>query len=243
MFSKRGVYEPCGLFSLGHLILFSITIIIIIILLCNTKNLKEKEVSKILRISCIIVWTLEIIKIIFVLQYTSLSSVNEYVPLYFCSMLLYSLLLSNMENKYLKRVGNVFLATGSIAGGLIFMIIPTTSLPTYPVFHFISLHSFFFHGMMLYLGLLINITGYIKLNNKDIYYYASLVFILCILALIVNTIFDSNLMFISKDFPNTPLHIIYKISGVFYTPLMIIGQMILPYYLVKIIMDKLHKLV
>ena len=240
MFSNQGVYEPCGLFSLGHLILFSITIIIIIILLCNTKNLKEKEVTKILKISCIIIWILEVIKIIFVLQYTSLNKVNEYVPLYFCSMLLYSLLLSNMHNKYLKRAGNVFLATGGIVGGLIFLFMPTTSLPAYPAFHFISIHSFIYHGTMLYLGLLLNITGYIKLNKKDIYYYASLVFILCILALIVNNVFDSNLMFISKDFPSTPLHIIYKISGVFYTPLMIIGQMILPYYIVKVIVNKLH---
>ena len=152
-------------------------------------------------------------------------------------MLLYALLLSNLKNKYLRRVGDVFLATGGLIGGIIFLIMPTTSLPYYPAYHFISIHSFLFHGTMIYLGLLLNITGYIKLKLNDIYYYAALVLFLSIIALIINNIFNSNLMFISKDFPGTLIHIIYNLSGIFFTPIMIIGQMTLPfliiYYLIK----------
>ncbi len=239
MFSIRGVKEGCGLFGIEHFILITITLIIICILLYFTKNFNHNQVKKVLKISCILLWILEVLKIIFVLQFTPLTSVNEYIPLYFCSMLLYATLLSNLKNKYLKRVGDVFLATGGIIGGLVFLIMPTTSLPYYPAYHFISIHSFFFHGTMIYLGLLLNITGYIKLNIKDIFYYGSLVLVLSILALIINNIFNSNLMFISKDFPGTPIHYIYEISCNLFTPIMIIGQMTLPflviYYIIKFI--------
>ena len=127
-------------------------------------------------------------------------------------------------------MGEVFLATGGIAGGLIYIIMPTTSLPTYPMFHLVSIHSFLFHGIMLYLGILINITNYITLQLNDIKYYASLVRIICILSYILNNIFDSNLMFISKNFPGTPIEYIYKFTGKIFTPVVSICQMTLPFY-------------
>ena len=154
------------------------------------------------------------------------------MPLYYCSLLLYAGFLSSFTRGHFRRAGDVFLATGSIVGGLVFILFPTTSLPTYPAFHFISIHSFFFHGTMVYLTLLINKTHYIELEKKDIIYFASLVGIICLLALIVNAEFNSNLMFISKNFPNTPIEFIYDATGRWFTPLMILGQMFLPFYVV-----------
>ena len=69
-------------------------------------------------------------------------------------MLIYAGLLSSFGKGKVRRIGDVFLATGSIVGGIVFVLFPTTSIPSYPIFHFISLHSFFFHGTMIYLGLL-----------------------------------------------------------------------------------------
>ena len=48
----------------------------------------------------------------------------------------------------------------------------------------------------------------------------------------MNNLFDSNLMFISKDFPGTPLTILYHLTGKFFTPIMIIIQMTLPFLIV-----------
>ncbi len=100
----------------------------------------------------------------------------------------------------------VFIGAGinksySIIGGIVFVIYPSTSLPIYPAFHFLSIHSFLFHGAMIYLGILINKTRYIKLEKKDIIYFASLIGGMSIVALIVNKLFDGNLMFISNNFP------------------------------------------
>ena len=77
-----------------------------------------------------------------------------------------------------------------------------------------------------------NATHYINLEFKDIIYFAELVGGICAISLVINHIFDSNLMFISKDFPGTPLTILYHLTGKLFTPIMIISQMTLPFLVV-----------
>ena len=233
LFAKSGEYEPCGMFTTGHFELIIITIFGIVIALKHTINKTKEEVKIIIKRCTIVMWILEIIKIAFKLCTGDVRNLNNYVPLYYCSLLLYAGLLSSFATNRLKRVGDVFLATGGIIGGIVFMILPTTSLPEYPMLHIVSLHSFLYHGTMVYLGLLINATHYIELETSDIKYYATLVGTVCILAYIINKIFDSNLMFISKNFPGTPVEILYNITGPFFTIIISTAQMTLPFYIVK----------
>lgn len=232
LFARPGEYKPCGIFTWGHLGLVITTVICIILALKRTIHMSKEEVKKIIQKSTIIMWCLELVIIAFKLFTGDPRDVNNYIPLYYCSMLLYAGLLSGFGKGKLQRTGDIFLATGGIVGGLVFLILPTTSLPAYPVFHIVSLHSFLFHGTMVYLGLLINATHYIKIEASDIKYFASLVAIICIIAYIVNCIFDSNLMFISKNFPGTPITIIYKLTGPLFTIIMCLAQMFLPFYCV-----------
>ena len=78
---------------------------------------------------------------------------------------------------------------GSVIGGVVFILYPSTSLPTYPAFHILSIHSFLYHGIMVYLGILVNKTRYIELEKQDIKYFAGLVGVLCVIAFIINNIF------------------------------------------------------
>ena len=196
MFSKIGKYKPCGIFTKGHFILIGITISMIMYALKHSMPKNKEDVYKIIRKITVIMCILEIIRIIYSISQNSLYEVNTYLPLYYCSMLLYAGILSSFAKGKLKRVGDVFLATGSIIGGIVFIIYPSTSLLGYPAFHFLSIHSFLFHGIMIYIGILVNKTEYIEVKKEDIKYFAGLVGVVCILALIVNNIFDSNLMFI-----------------------------------------------
>lgn len=232
LFANPGEYEPCGVFTADHFKLVIVTIIGIVIALKKTVNKTKEEVKKIIKRCTVVMWIFEAIIISFKLRTGDIRNVNNYVPLYFCSMLLYAGLLSSFAKDKLKRMGDVFLATGGIVGGVIFILLPTTSLPTYPMLHIVSLHSFLFHGIMIYLGLLINITHYIELEASDIKYYAALVGVICLLAFIVNQIFDSNLMFISKNFPGTPIEILYNLTGPFFTIIASVGQMTLPFYII-----------
>ena len=103
------------------------------------------------------------------------------------------------------------------------------------------LHSFLFHGTMIYLGLLIDITKYIELQASDIKYFATLVGIVCVLASFINKKFGSNLMFISQNFPGMPIEIIYNATGKFYTLVMSLAQMTLPFYVVYGIIKLVNK--
>ena len=239
--SKPDESNSCGIFTLGHFILIILTTIGIITALIKTKNKTKEDVSKIIKNMTIIVWILEFFRIGFNLYIGEIYNVNSWMPLYYCSLLLYAGAMSSFGKGKIKRAGDVFLATGGIIGGIIFIILPTTSLPSYPMLHFLSIHSFFFHGAMVYLGSLINITHYIKLEWKDIGYFASLVGILCIVALVINNICDSNLMFISKDFPGTPVTILYHLIGKWFAPIMIIIQMTLPFIVVFLILKIIAK--
>ena len=230
--ARPGEYEACGMYTVGHLILLIITIIGILVALKFTKNKNKEQITKIIRNITIFLWVLEIIKIIFNLIVGNASNPNTYVPLYFCSMILYAGILSGFCKGKLKHVGDVFLSTGSMIAGIIFLMNPNTSLTTYPICHYISIQSFILHGAMVYLGILVNITNYIDVKAKDIIYYAGLMLIISVIAYIFNMIFDSNLMFISKDFPGTPIAILYKISGKLFTAIMMVLQATAPFYIV-----------
>lgn len=240
-FAKAGEYEPCGIFTVQHFELIIITILGIIFALKNTVHKTKEEVKQIIKRCTIVMWILEVIMITFKLCTGDVRNFNNYVPLYYCSLLLYAGLLSSFGKGKIERIGNVFLATGGIIGGLVFIILPTTSLPSYPMLHMVSLHSFFFHGTMIYLGLLIDITHYIELNLSDIKYFATLVGGICVLAYIINKKFGSNLMFISQNFPGMPIEIIYNATGRFYTLVMSIAQMTLPFYIVYGIIQIIKK--
>lgn len=241
-FARPNEYEPCGIFTTKHFILIILTIVAISIALKKTIHKSKEEIHKIIKNLTIVIWILEFVRIGFNIYIGNINNVNECLPLYYCSLLLYAGLMSSFGKGKIKRIGDVFLATGGIIGGIVFIIMPTTSLPTYPMLHFISLHSFLYHGTMVYIGLLINATNYIELELKDIIYFAELIGGICIIALIVNNIFDGNLMFISKDFPGTPLTILYHLTGKLFTPIMIIAQMTLPFLVVYSVEKRKNKL-
>lgn len=234
-FSKPGEYEPCGLFSKGHYILLIITFIMIMVTLFFTRKAGKNKVKRIIQYSTIFLWILEVIKIIFNFLIGNGENPNNYIPLYYCSLILYAGLLSGFAKGKLKRVGDVFIATGSIVGGLFFLFCPNTSLPAYPMFHYISIQSFIFHGIMLYLGLLVNITNYINLEVRDVKYYATLIIIISCISLAVNRVLRTNFMFISNNFPNTPVEIVYNLTGKFFTMVMIFIQVFGPFYVMYFI--------
>lgn len=240
-FARPMEYEPCGLYSIQHLIFLVLTIVAIYVAVKNTNINSKNIIKRNIRNVTITVWILEIIKIIFNFKIGNGKNLNTYIPLYYCSILLYAGIFSSFGKGFIKRIGDVFLATGGIIGGVLFLIFPTTSITMYPMFHFISIQSFIYHGAMVYLGIIIHKSGYIELENKDIFYYSSLLFIMCVLAFMINIKYGSNLMFISKDFPGTPVGIIYKLTGKYFTIVASLIQIFAPFYTVLGIKNILQK--
>ncbi|MBQ3408873.1 MAG: YwaF family protein [Clostridia bacterium] len=231
-FAKPGEYEPCGMYTSGHIILLVITLTTIVVALQCTKKYNTEQIRAIIKKSTITLWILEIIKIIFNLAVGHANNPNHYVPLYYCSIILYAGVLSSYAKGVLKKVGDVFIAVGAIVGGGFFLSCPNTSITMYPLFHYLSIQSFVFHGTMVYLGILVNITDYVDLKITDLKYYASLLAVMLVVSYFVNKALETNFMFISKNFPDTPVDVIYKLSGNLFTPVMCVLHMILPFGMV-----------
>lgn len=232
LFKSANKVTPCGMFSPEHFILLAITLICVAIAIKHTKNMDKENIKKLIRKTTIFLWILEIIKILFNITNYGLSAVNKYVPLYFCSLILYAGIFSGYCKGTLKKMGDVFLSTGGIIAGLIFLIYPLTSLTSYPIFHYISIHSFILHGIMVYIGMLMLITKYTTIEKRDIIYYSAIIVIISGVAYIVNLICGSNLMFISQNYPGTYIEIIYNNTGRFFTLFMTIAQATMPFYTV-----------
>ena len=232
-FSKAGELPAAGLYSLSHLLLLLLSICgITAALICTVKTAKI-HARRIVRIFTLVLWILEIAKILFNFQTGQAQNPNSWIPLYYCSLVLYAGLLSSLFRGKLQHTGDVFLATGSIVGGTAFLIMPLTSISVYPAFHFISFHSFILHSLMVYMGLMLLLSGSVRLTRRDIFYYAPLVLIMCAAALIANHFLDANLMFLSKNYPGTFIEILYRIfPGAWFPIIMSLGQAILPFYIV-----------
>ena len=98
-------YEACGIFTTKHFILIILTITGIIIALKKTIHKNKEEVKKIIKNMTILIWILEVIRIGFNLYIGNLHNVNEYLPLYYCSLLLYAGLMSSFGKGKIKRTG------------------------------------------------------------------------------------------------------------------------------------------
>ena len=232
LFKSANEVIPCGMFSIEHFILLAITTICVVIALKFTKNMEKENVKKLIRKTTIFLWILEIIKIIFNIKNYGTNAVNKYIPLYFCSLILYAGIFSGYCKGTLKKMGDVFLSTGGIIAGLIFLIYPLTSLTSYPALHYISIHSFILHGIMVYIGLLMLITKYTTIEKRDIIYYSAIIVIISAVAYVVNLKFGSNLMFISQNYPGTFIEIIYNTTGKVFPLVMIIAQATMPFYII-----------
>lgn len=238
-FSLPYEYTPCGLFGLGHALLFCMTALLIAGGLYAARGWDARAVRRMVRVVTALLWVLEIGKILFVLFKTGSRNPNDFIPLYYCSLVLYEGLFSSVGKGHLRRLGDVFLATGGLIGGACFLICPDTSLPRYPVFHFISFHSFLLHGLMVFLGLLLLLRGVVRLRPADVGYCAGLVSAMCAAALAYNNIYSAvtgtdtaNLMFMSRDFPGTPVHLLYALTGRAFPVAMWLLQAFVPYYAV-----------
>lgn len=225
--------NAAGLFSCAHMCLLLVTVGIVAVALFYTRHLDFWGVCRITRFVTLGFYALELAKAAFSLGVLQTTDPNDLLPLYYCSLVLYM----GPFAAHGARIGRVFFAVGALFGGVVFLLFPTTSLLRYPALHFISFHSFLWHGAMVYLALLWWWQGKYRPQKGDVWRAALPVGVLGAAALIFNTVYNSfhdpvaNLMFLSKDFPGTPLSLLYRLCGRAFTPVMWLSQAFLPYAL------------
>ena len=195
------------------------------------KKWKGKEL-KILRILFITIAILEIFKICYVCFYQKLSSkLDDWVPLYFCSLTMYALGMSSFCKGKIKELGDTFLFFGGVISGLCFLLYPTTALIIRPLIHPLTIHSMIFHCVSVFSGLMVVINKYFIPNKKHIVSYLIFTLSFSLIAYIVNLLTNHNFMLISSPWEMKPLQLIYDIVGPFYPLVIALGQCLITFYL------------
>ena len=221
LFASPGAFDPCGLFKLPHLIALGICFVGIIVALYFSRNISKKNLRLITKIMAVAFTVLEIIKIIFkftvekpIAEAGGWWGIDQWLPLAFCSLFIYVLWMCGFGKGFVYRLGASFICGGCFVGGFAFLLLPLTSLQSYPIFHFLCIHSMLFHSCMIYMCLIyIKQSGYNVLNKDNYKYYAGFVggaglvsVLLNLVTYLIPGIEGSNIMLlralpIKEDFP------------------------------------------
>ncbi len=229
IFAHREKYEACGMFSFEHIItaIFCIIVLVAILVWVFRRDIKLNS-ERFLRASAIIVTFLEVFKIFLNVLFGD-NHIDGWFPLSFCSLFTYSLWMAGYGKGSVKRAGEVFMAYGCPIGGVAFMIFPATSLTAFPIWHFFSVFSMFFHTFMIVLGVYTFMCEE-RLSVRAYAHYAVFVGAFATVAICINTAYGSNLMNLRRPFniPIDALHIMYEAMPISYTALVIFGYLSLP---------------
>lgn len=223
-FAGSKEYPAAGLFSAGHLLMIIVCGLLLTLLIRLTILKKLEKSIRIIQIVSIIVLVLEIGKIIWGTSVGRYSDWYDYLPLWFCSLFIPISLIAGYGKGKIQYIALTFLFYGGIVGGLTYLVFPTTSIGRYPVFHFITFHSMFYHVLMIYIGFFVIYYQFIKPGMKDLKWYLIITTVFCIISYITNYYLDTNYMFLSSYSNNPVLKILYEATGRFYPLVLTIGQ-------------------
>lgn len=230
------MYPPAGMPSVTSIAYLVLTLCLVHFGLKKSAGYTPKDVLAVLRKQIVVLWILEGVKIVYRWSTGYFSDLDTWLPLYFCSITLFAGLLAAWGTGLAQRTGMVFMATGGIVGGLCFLLYPSSSMLLFPAFHYLSFHSFLYHGCMLYLGILLNQSGTIVLEKSDGRLYAYYTGFFCLLAIICNRLCGTNLMFITRPFKDTFLQTLYRLlSPTGYTVLLALVQMTGPFWVILLL--------
>lgn len=239
LFSEYGYGPIRGMFSIDHLLFTVLGLVAIIALLVLTKNKTKEQIDKYIKIIFIVVAILEVLKIIwnFCVR-TNLELIN-WVPLYFCSIFIYASGMYSYGKGLIRKIGLYLIVYGQIIGGIVFLLYPASSVGIQPLVHILTMHSWVYHVLTGYVGIVLIIHYFNEYKFSDIKIYGITILGIELFVYLFNIIFDTNLMFINEPGVIEPLNYVLDIFGAFY-PLVIglfqgIGTFILSYGIIKIV--------
>ncbi len=223
MFSKAGTYKAVGMFSVPHIISIFVCLFFIVLAVVLTRKMKKQTYFKMLAIFAIAFSCLELFKICWSI-FNGSTNLDAWLPLYFCSLFIYSLWFSISKNGAFRQIGLAFIAMAGEIAGLAFIIFPTTSFNAYPIWHFQCLYSMLYHSAFVYCGVMFYVVKVGKVNLKLVGSYALYCMCFMLIAVVVNAIFGCNMMFLNNPalIPIEIVRVIYNFSHVLYCLVMMV---------------------
>lgn len=211
------------LFTIGHLVFVLIALGLILFLFLITSKFNSKQIKIFTKIIAIIIIILEIIKIKNRIDINS--SLNQIVPLTYCSLLLYLFIFIFFKNEKIQNLGYLLIMYYGLVPSLTYFLFPYGVIDSNPINSFYLLHSLFYHSIMLYLSLLFIFKKVHKYKLLDIIPYLFITLSYCLFVYLFNNKYDTNLMFINYAVSYNPLLLqLEEKVGLYYPFVVAIGE-------------------
>lgn len=173
-------YDGSDYMSWKQFLVTGILLVIIIALAILLRKVDHKKIKIYLIVMSILMPITEAIKIHYcaVIEH-AVGNPFSYagdLPLYTCSIFMIALPLAAFFKGRYKDVGLSFLTTIGIAAGFSNFVC-LNILKGWPIVHYLSFNSIFFHAMMIFTGLWLLTSGYVELKPINIHNAMLLIFI------------------------------------------------------------------
>ena len=160
------------LFSVPHIIYIVLAYVSCVLFAVLFRNASHKRIEIFLKILSLIVLALEVVKITWE-SYFDITTGRGFnwggiLPLYTCSLFIYTLLIAAWGKGKAREMSLSFIATISMVSGAI-GVVQCNGLNWYPFWTFGAWYSLMFHYLMFAVGILILATRYKVVGWKDIY--------------------------------------------------------------------------
>lgn len=195
-------YYGQDMFSTAHIV-FMISAFLLMAIVCFlTRHASKRAVDTYLKVLSVAVPIIETSKIVWESYYDIKVFGGQFnysglLPLYACSLFIYSLPLAAWTKGKVKECALSFLTTLGIFCGLTNFIY-LNILSTYPLLTYASFISIYFHFAMVFTGIFLMTTGYYRPKLKSVLYSMILFSIYALIVSVVN--YAGNAYFGSDSF-------------------------------------------
>jgi len=227
--APAGRYAACGMFTRDHIITAAICIVIsAAAAFIIGRRLRKRTIHRISLAAAVVLTVLEAVKIGHAFWYGS-PAPDAWIPLSFCSIFTVSLWLYRFCDGALGKAAETYIAFAAPLAGLCFMIFPTTSLMSYPIWHFLSVFSMLFHSLMIFIGL----TVFLHKKQLTLFgwiSYTVYIFVFGLIAIGLNRVIGTNLMNLREPYniPIAPIQALYSAAPRAFTIIVLAAYIAIP---------------
>lgn len=183
-----------------HVAAIIIIFVLIALGLVLLKRLSSSKQEKLIKVFAILVPIVEISHN-FWLYVVHNASFVELLSLHLCGMQMYFIPLAVFAKSIAFKD---FIFSTSILGGIFGIVFPSGISDNYPIWHFQTLQTFFYHGLLIFVPIALLVTTNYRPTLKRFHNVLGLFAIIAILALSVDLAFDQNYLFL-RTAPDMPL--------------------------------------
>lgn len=220
--------DIAGLFSVWHYLFIFLFALLLAVSLYLSKSVSEKQLDRILFWVAASVSVVEIFKI--TIRVAKGSGVDSWIPLYYCSLFIYAIWMIRCKVSWVSRMGYSFITMGGALAACLFTLYPTTSLAIFPPWHPATFHSFLYHLVMAYVGILVLWKKTFVPEKRDSLLYCIYVLFACLVGYFINEWTGSNCMFLHNAFGLPFLNGLLSSSHALYILLVSLAQAVLMFW-------------